>query len=86
MTVYLDFDSKTLYSEGKTWVDQRRFALRTLRDFGFGKQGMEEMIQDEVEMFKNLISQVQSNAYKNDECHSYDTFRMELNLLISSTN
>ena len=58
----LDFYLKTLYSEGKTWVDQRRFALRTLRDFGFGKQGMEEMIQDEVEMFKNLISQVQSNA------------------------
>lgn len=86
MTVYLDFDSKTLYSEGKTWVDQRRFALRTLRDFGFGKQGMEEMIQDEVEMFKNLISQVQSNAYRNDECYSYNTFRMELNLLISSTN
>ena len=63
MTVYLDFDSKTLYSEGKTWVDQRRFALRTLRDFGFGKQGMEEMIQDEVEMFKNLISQVQCTMY-----------------------
>ena len=26
--------------------------MRNLRDFGFGKQGMEEMIQEEVEMFK----------------------------------
>ena len=24
-------------SEGKTWVEQRRFTLRTLKDFGFGK-------------------------------------------------
>ena len=37
-----------ILSEGRTWVEQRRFALRTLRDFGFGKQGMEEMTQEEV--------------------------------------
>ena len=32
-----------LLSEGDIWVQQRRFALRTLRDFGFGKQGVKKL-------------------------------------------
>ena len=42
-------------SQGKIWVEQRRFALRTLKDFGFGKQSMEDLVQEEVELFKALI-------------------------------
>merc|ERR1711936_328007 len=45
-----------IMSEGKIWADQRRFTLRTLRDFGFGKVGMEEMVLDEVNLFKALIN------------------------------
>jgi len=52
-----------ILSEGKTWVEQRRFALRNLRDFGFGKQGMEEMIQEEVEMFKALINKSKGEPF-----------------------
>jgi len=45
-----------IMSEEKVWADQRRFTLRTLRDFGFGKTGMEEMIQEEVSLFKACIN------------------------------
>ena len=44
-----------LQSEGQTWAEQRRFALRTLRDFGFGKSGMEQMIKEEVQLFTEEI-------------------------------
>jgi len=52
-----------ILSEGKTWSDQRRFTLRTLRDFGFGKQGMEEMIKEEVNLFKALIDKSKSEPF-----------------------
>ncbi|ODM92726.1 Farnesoate epoxidase [Orchesella cincta] len=35
-------------TEGKNWEEQRRFVLRTLRDFGFAKSSMEGLILDEV--------------------------------------
>ncbi len=36
-------------SSGQTWVEQRRFALRKLRDFGMGKNSMEALVAEEVE-------------------------------------
>ena len=36
-------------SEGNRWVEQRRFALRTLRDLGFGKTKMEDLVAEEVD-------------------------------------
>ena len=43
-------------TEGQDWVEQRRFALKHLKDFGFGKVGLEGVIQEEVEeLVKHLI-------------------------------
>ena len=49
---------------------------------------MEEMIQDEVEMFKNLISEVKSNVSGNvySTNYVYLLFRADQNHLISSTS
>jgi methyl farnesoate epoxidase/farnesoate epoxidase len=45
-----------LFSDGiHSWSEQRRFTLRTLRDFGFGKQSMEGLLQSEMEaLIQNL--------------------------------
>lgn len=43
------------FTDGPFWVEQRRFSLRNLRDFGFGKRSLEVIILDEVEeLFKRL--------------------------------
>ncbi len=35
-------------TSGQHWIEQRRFLLKNLKDFGFGKASMESMIQDEM--------------------------------------
>merc|ERR1712212_90334 len=52
-----------LMSEGRIWVEQRRFALRTLRDFGFGKSSMEEMIKEEVDLFTEEIRKSEGEPF-----------------------
>jgi methyl farnesoate epoxidase / farnesoate epoxidase len=55
------------FTEGDLWKHQRRFTLRHLRDFGFGKQKMDEYIHDEVAMLFDaidLIAQKQSNHHE----------------------
>ena len=42
-----------LLSQGRGWREQRRFLLRNLRDFGFGKSEMEDTLLDEIEKLCN---------------------------------
>ena len=46
-----------MFANGHEWQEQRRFALRNLRDFGFGKVSMEGLIQEEVEKCVEMLSQ-----------------------------
>ena len=37
-----------IFANGVTWAENRRTSLHILKNFGFGKNVMEEMIDDEV--------------------------------------
>jgi len=43
------------FSSGLTWVETRRTSLHILRNYGFGKASMEDMIDDEVSIFLQHI-------------------------------
>ena len=47
------------FSQGSYWREQRRFLLRNLRDFGFGKSSMEDTLLDEVEQLCNQYSKTE---------------------------
>ena len=51
-----DWTPGIVFSRGRTWMEQRRFTLRVLRDFGFGKSSMEDSILDEVDKLCEEIS------------------------------
>ena len=63
-------------SEGEQWVAQRRFALRNLRDFGFGKKSMESLAQDDI---IELI-----NGFKKEVGHPIETNRRFSTAVLSS--
>lgn len=45
------------FTEGDSWHEQRRYALRNLRDFGFGRRfdELELEINEEITQFINLL-------------------------------
>ena len=45
-----------MFSNGKEWQELRRFTLKNLRDYGFGKISMESSILEEVEKCKEMLS------------------------------
>ena len=51
-----------VFTAGHQWTEQRRFALKTLRDFGFGKKSMENVILDEVNKLVDVLSSEQKKS------------------------
>ena len=54
-----------LVADGSVWSEQRRFSLRTLRDMGLGKQGMEGLITYELQELIELLKLAQVTDYFN---------------------
>lgn len=54
-----------MLATGHTWKQQRRFALRTLRDLGLGKRGLEHRVQEEAHYLVDFFASMKGiSAYK----------------------
>eukprot|EP00095_Tigriopus_kingsejongensis_P011335 snap_masked-scaffold1422_size42147-processed-gene-0.1 protein:Tk11335 transcript:snap_masked-scaffold1422_size42147-processed-gene-0.1-mRNA-1 annotation:"cytochrome p450 2aa2" len=47
-----------IHASGATWREQRRFALKNLRDFGFGRKSLDHVIHEEAQLLiKSLLEE-----------------------------
>jgi cytochrome P450 len=44
-----------IFTDGPAWKEQRRFTLRHLRDFGFGRRSMETLIHEEARALLDVV-------------------------------
>ena len=52
-----------IFTHGKYWKELRRFMLRHLRDFGFGKTSMEELFLVEVGKLCKLLEKSEGKSF-----------------------
>ena len=62
-----------LHTTGLHWAVQRRFALKTLKDFGFGRKSLESAINEEID---EVIQYFQSHQVINERSLSLSTINM----------
>ncbi len=51
-------------TDGQVWVEQRRFALRQLRDLGFGRTSLDTVMCDEAD---DILNRLIATASKNKD-------------------
>ena len=56
---------------GDEWREQRRFALKHLKDFGFGKSSMEEMIRIEVTDLADYLRSVKDEEVETKQLFNF---------------
>lgn len=59
--------SGVIYSNGHLWKQQRRFALSTLRLFGFGKKSLEPVIIDEFSHCANVFRSYKGKQHRHGD-------------------
>ena len=55
--VYIHGYHGLVVTEGKEWQEQRRFCLKSLKHFGFGKSSLETIMQEEIKKFCEELKQ-----------------------------
>ena len=45
-------------SNGQTWTEMRRYSLHTLKDLGYGKSILEDVVEEEID---NLLEHIDKN-------------------------
>lgn len=68
-----------LLTDSELWKEQRRFSLRHLRDFGFGRRDMSGMIEEETaNMVDYLKQQILLSNIENLECDMENIFNIHV--------
>ena len=55
-----------LISDGQVWSMNRRFALRVLKDFGFGKSTIADLVLNEIQHLINYFKLQSGQPFKLD--------------------
>lgn len=59
--MYIHLYLGLIFAEGEKWKEQRRFTLRNLRNFGFGKSSLETVIHEEITECIELVKKKLGN-------------------------